>query len=230
MAVAYVSDVSAADVTDTAAILTLSSVVGSGGNLLIVGVTWRADAGETIVSVLYGLASCTLLVDGVSDEAAGALYYLVNPASTADVVVTFSGNTRSQGTATVLSGANTGAPFTDSDEGTSGAGTSVSLTLTTATGELLVDVLSKRGPNEAITIGADQTEQSAQSSGGASLLHRTSTQDGASGGVMSWTWTTAANAYYAAASVAAAAGGSPVGPLEAGKLIGFGILGGRLVN
>lgn len=202
-AVSFVSAVTATDVTDTVSTLTLANVVGSGGNVLLTGCTWRQDAGETIASVTYGgsATGITLIHDGATNEAAGALYYLVNPAGTADVVVTFSANTRSQCSALVLSGVDTASPLFDTDEGIS-VGTSVSLTLSNTTDGLLVDMFTRRGNNEAMTPGADQTERSAQSSGAAVILHRTSTQPATADGVMSWSWATGSDNYLIAVTLA----------------------------
>ena len=188
----------------------LSAVNGGGGNAIAICATWRQDAAQTI-TVTYGGSSTgiTVIQEGVNNGRASALYYLLNAAGTEDIVITASADVfRIYGTAVVLSGVNTSAPITDSDE-TSITGTSSTLTLTTAADEMIVDCFSRAGSSETVTIGANQTLAGSQTSGSIGIYQRSSYQDGADGGEMSWTWTTGADAYHAAASFAAAAVSAP---------------------
>lgn len=72
--------------------------------------------------------------------------------------------------------------------GTSGTGTTPSITATTAAGEWVVDVLHFYSASVTATAGADQTKRAEGLAAGDLTDVAMSTQLGASGGVMSWTF------------------------------------------
>jgi hypothetical protein len=231
MAVAYVSDVSAQDITGVPTTLTIPSVNGGGGNSLWILVTWR-DSGQSITGVTYnGSATGITQVTGspVNGSVSAAIYYLASPSGTADVVVTWNGAPfRIYGTAVVVSGSDTSALVTDYDEefGT-GESTTGDLTLTTVAGGLVLSVIQTRADEGIAPSGAGQTER-AQENGTANDVHAASTTDASGTSVtVGWDWTTAVGWAHAAVSIAPSSSGTTRDPAQgtmtlAGTSLGLG--------
>ena len=172
------------------------------GGILFVWVAWATTA-STITGITYGGVSMTQAVHQPSNRACD-IWYLINPPSGANnVVISGSGTLGRISTGShSWSGANaTQTPTTITGNGTSA---NPSLTVTTATGELIVDCLGiSFTAGETLTPDANQTERG-NVSGGATR-GASSTQDGANGGVMSWTDSASKSYGYCAASFAPAA-------------------------
>ena len=179
-----------------AASFTFSHTVASGSDRATV---FRiANSGNVAVSgVTYGGVAAAQ-VPG-ADSAAGSsfirtdIWRLVAPAvSTADVVVTFASSARGCAQAATYSGVHQTTPH-----GTAAAAGGSSLTpsvaVTSAAGELVVDIAATRDETKTLTPGAGQTEEPAGGFVGASGAGSTSVQaaasreDGAASVTMSWT-------------------------------------------
>jgi hypothetical protein len=214
---AYVSHIACEDESGAASTLTCASVVGSGGNIVVALVTWRQNAAQTVTGVTYGGAAMThcanpsgdtwpLVIDGGAVDC----YYYLNPAGTASVVWTFSATITgsSQGGALVFSGVDvSGTPIgtIQSSEVASATATATS-DVTVDADDMIVDVVMQRD-SAVLTIGANQTERSNNNAAG-SIQGRTSTQDGADGGAMSWTIGAATNFAHASIPLNGAAAGA----------------------
>ena len=189
MAVAYVSDVENLDNTLAASTLTLSSVVGSGGDLLIAFTTWRRNSAQTCSGATYNGAAMTRIGSDLEGEGGLAAFYTIAPAGTANVVFTYSANALSQGTGIVFSGAHQSAPIGTTASTSPVAGTSTATgAVTSAADGLCVDCLYLRTSSAGLAADGAQTQRSAQDSAG-TIFHRTSTEPGAASVTMSWSWT-----------------------------------------
>jgi hypothetical protein len=180
--------------------MTLSSVGGSGGSVVVLFVSWRNNSAQTVTGVTYGGNAMTKIGSTINSGGGGPLeawYYITS--SDGDAVVTFSAApANAQATALVFSGTHATTPI--GTEQTSGAAdnsapyeTSTSA-VTSETDGLCVDGFALRGDSTGLTIGADQDQRSAQNASG-SLFHRTSTKAGAASVTMSWSWSTNALHY-----------------------------------
>ena len=169
---------------------TVSHTVSNGtGRILVVGVGID-DVGFTITGATYGGTALTLIGTKQSANSRMALYYLINPTvGTANVVITISA-----GVTDVAVGA---VSLTEVDQTTplgtfaSAAGTNTaapSVTVSSATGELVLETVSIKSPPSPGTLGSGQTSWwSIYNSG----LHSSagSTKSGASSVTMSRTLT-----------------------------------------
>lgn len=197
MAVAYVSDVEG--VWSSGTTLTLASVGGSGGSVVVAFVSWRNNSAQTVTGATYGGNAMTL-IDGPINTVGGgpiqAYYYVTS--SDGDVVFTFSAApANAQATALVFSGTDSSPIGTHQTSGAADNsapyGTSTSA-VSSETDGLVVDGFALRSDSTGLTIGADQTQRSAQNAS-SSLFHRTSTKAGAASVTMSWSWSTNALHY-----------------------------------
>lgn len=216
MAVAYVSDVeNSAD--PASGTLTLSTVLGSGGNVVIAFTTWRSNTGQTCTGATYGGNAMTRIGTEITSTGASLTSFYYVTSSDGDVVFTYSAApTNAQGTALVFSGVDTGSPIgTQQTSASAGTATTTSA-VTSATDGLCVDCLGLRSDNTGLTIGAGQTQRSAQEAA-SSVYHRTSTEPGAASVTMSWSWTNSMGFVHMAVPINAAAAGSSITP-AAGSL------------
>ena len=169
--------------------VTVSHSTAGSDRLLIVGTTGHTTA--TISGITYAGTSLTQ-VDGtvVNSRIGGEMWQLVNPDIDAnDVVVTWTGEFF-RGAVGIIS-------FTGVDQttplGTSGIASGLSASPTvdvsSATGELVVDVLANEGAS-TVTAGASQTERWNQvNTTEDGLQNSGSTEPGASTVTMSWSIT-----------------------------------------
>ena len=172
--------------SDTDGTFTFSHVTGTLTNgILFVWITWSSTA-TTVSSVTYNGVAMTQAAYATANGRATALYYLVNPsAGTNNVVITFSATAgRVICGAHTWSGANsTQTPQTQSANGT---GTTFTVTCGTNSGELIVDCIAAVfSSGDVVAVGANQTERGNRGVGAS--VGGSSSQDGADGGVMSWT-------------------------------------------
>ena len=147
MAIAFVGSATSSSTAADPTLTISGHTVDAGTTILIVGGAWRAgNASFDITGITWngGAEALTRLridPDPAASTSGSFLYYLVNPtATTADVVITWSGTTgRTSAGATNYNGIDTGTPF-EADAGSDGSGTSSSVSLTTLTdGAPLVD-------------------------------------------------------------------------------------------
>jgi len=183
-------------VTSLVSPVTVSHTTGTGSNrLMLVGISQK---NRTVSSVLYGTTPLTLVGENISNNNARiSIYALVNPPSvTANVTVNFSANPDRGAIVGVMT-------FTGVDQSTA-LGTFASaqanssaqtLNVTSATGELVFDVIAKR--NQTITVGTSQTQRWNISSG-SDINGGASTKAGSATTIMSWT---AANSDWAMGAV-----------------------------
>jgi hypothetical protein len=176
-----------------------SHTVGSGSNrILIVGVSLRRSGSSEIVSnVKFGSQSLTYKGRGESTDPSkkyvAELWYLIAPSpGTAQIKVTFSGAVNSTvGGACSFTGVDQSTPLgTFASAGGSGSENPL-VTVSSAAGELVIDVLSIKGKNNnAITADPGQTKRWSDSTGNDANDHTMgggSTKGGATSVTMSWT-------------------------------------------
>ena len=181
------------DVTNT--VLSWSHTVGSGSNrILLVGVSLRNGGSQTVSGITYGGTALTLLGSAANGtNIRGELWYLKNPAAgAATVQVTISG------AATYFAAG--AASFFNVEQGSSfgtavtGNGNSAnpSVSVTSAAGELVVDILAKRNTSEAAVVGAGQTQLwndwSTHETKSNNAISAASMEPGAATVAMSWTF------------------------------------------
>lgn len=176
------------DATDTAkstgTTTTISNfTVGSGYlRLLVVGVS--SNVSLTDATVTYDGTSLTEVSGGSSTC---KLFYLLNPdIGSGDIVLTTSSSGNNVIGATSWFNVNPTTPF-GALVTASAIGTTATVTVTTTTGEVVVDNLHTTDDATAATVGADQTQRWNDTQ--VNRIGAGSSQAGADGGVMSWTLT-----------------------------------------
>jgi len=169
--------------------INVSHTTGSGANFMVVGISITNDNFGSISSVTYNGDALTQACENQSDDDANAyIYYRVNPdVTTANVTVTLSTGAASGGVIGVMtfSGVNTTTPLgTCADSGVD-EGTTINVDVTSATGELVFDVISTEDGNP--TANASQTVRWDISAN--PVYAGASTKAGASTVTMQWTQT-----------------------------------------
>jgi hypothetical protein len=165
--------------------VTLSHTTGTENNrLMLVGISQR---NRLVSSVTYGGVPLTLVGENNSNANARiAIYRLVNPApGTANVVVNFSANPVWGAVVSVTTFYNVDQSNPLGTFATAQANSSTpSVNVSSAAGELVYDVVSKR--NQSISVGAGQTQRWNLFSG-SEIYGGGSTEPGAASTTMSWT-------------------------------------------
>lgn len=201
---------------DTGTTLTVShTVTASGGNRAIYGLCGLRNRTIT-ASATYGGEAMTAVRDTDTHGSTNIRTYiwrLLDPTTGAnDWVVTQSSGTAMACWFISMTDVHQTVPETDSD-GACAAG-DPSLTLTTATDELLIDVMAQSILGSA-TEGADQTEEYDEQTTENTLTVSGTRQAGADGGAMSQTKSSSNNGCYSAVAVAHSAFSTNVfGPLR----------------
>ena len=168
------------------ATFTVTHATGTGSNrLMLVGISQK---NKTVSSVTYGGTALTLVGEILTNgNARMHLYSLLNPTSgTANVVITLNANP-DKGIAVGVT------TFTNVDQttplgtfaGTENKTTMPTVAVTSATGELVYDVVSLR--NTTMTVGSGQTQLYNIDTGGEIQGGGASTKPGAASVTMSWT-------------------------------------------
>lgn len=186
------------------------SVMWNSQTPVITGATWN---GVAMTIALQG----TETVDG---SLGAAILYIVNPPTGAsNIVITWNVAATAVASAWSVQDAHQSSTISASHAGTSTAGGSViTNTVTTASGELIVDAVSLTQFDVNVpSVGANQTSISNQLYA-SFYFGVSSSQAGADGGVMSWTIGGAGDAAFIsiAVSIAAAGGGGITAAQEAG--------------
>lgn len=209
--VAFVSDIENKDESGSATGLTLTSVLGTGGNCITVDVHWRNNASQTLDTITFNGSSIASNEIGAQLNASGGSqrsFYFSGTMADANVVIGMSAAVPTIiAVAKVWSGASTSACVGDVDTST-GAGTVTTTPAVTAgDDDMISDSISIRATPTSITFGADQNEHASQSTAG-TLHMRASWQDGnASDDTMSWSWTNSQNWTHKAYVISVAGGG-----------------------
>jgi hypothetical protein len=206
---AWVFDTGGTPVTenDADATVTFAHTTGTLTNgILFVWAAWSTTA-TTVSGITYNSVAMTQAVVQATNRGV-ALFYLLDPTVGANnVVISGSGNFgRMCCGAHTWSGANgTQSPQTQNGSGT---GTGPTITCGTGAGELVIDVIGiSFTAGDTLSVDANQTERG-KITGGATT-GGSSSQDGADGGVMSWTDSNSRAWGMVAASFDAAAAATP---------------------
>ncbi|HEX5127768.1 MAG TPA: DUF4347 domain-containing protein, partial [Rhodocyclaceae bacterium] len=186
------STTSAATTTASVSSLTFSHTQGTGLNgILVVEYSTRGATSPT--SITYGGQNLTQL-SSISDAGATVtteIWYLLAPASgTANVVVTLPSPHEFTVGATSFFNVDQTTPFGTVQTGT-GTGTTPSINVASATGDLVIDSISSRQQTGTPTVAGGQTSLWTNESGTGSSdpLGASSTKAGAASVTMSWTLT-----------------------------------------
>lgn len=171
--------------------LTFSHTVAGSDRVLMVGVSWQTGAvnNATVTGVTYNGVAMTLVdeqapPDPFNQTLGASLWRLVAPATgTHNVVITIS-NTSDVilGGATSWTGVDQTTPLGTSAKATAQSGTTATVNVSSATGEVVVDVVIGLDP---ISVGAGQTSRYATT--GIGLTGAGSSEPGAGTVTMSWT-------------------------------------------
>ncbi|HKB08602.1 MAG TPA: DUF11 domain-containing protein, partial [Candidatus Polarisedimenticolia bacterium] len=169
--------------------LTWAHTVGSGNDrILVVGVSIRGNA--TATGVTYGGQALTF-AGGVSNggsNRAEIWTLLAPPTGTANVVVSLSAPVHVVGGASSFSNVDQTTPY-GAFTSTTGNTSPISLAVTSAVGEVVIDTVVTNGDVASLAAGASQTERWNNFTGGNASNARGagSTQAGAASVTMSWT-------------------------------------------
>jgi hypothetical protein len=180
----------ATSATGSTASLSWSHTVGTGmKRLLIVGVSLRGS--QSVSGVTYGGIVLSNAVDvlGAGNQNRASMWYLVAPASgTATVTVTLAGSAAVIGGAVSLSGVDQTAPL-GTAVSANGTSASPSVTVSSATTQLVIDTMATNGDGGPQSAAGGQTEEWNTGTGtsGGDARGGGSTQPGAASVTMSWT-------------------------------------------
>jgi len=183
--------------------------------LLVVRVGYFADLDTTTVSgITYNGVNLTFVPNSFRQVAAGGgffttveSYYLLNPPSGTFTVQVSFGAVIFDGVAvaTTLQDVDSGTPVGSAD-GATGSDTTPTITVTSQTDGLVLDILSRVHDGDSLSVGADQTTQYNAGTVEGFSIHGASSEPGASSVTMSWSTTN--SAAWAIAAV-------PVNPVSA---------------
>ena len=196
--------------------LTVSHTVTAGGSNRAIYVLCGIDSATATLTATYAGAAMTAVRNDAHASVSTRTYIFrkADPATGANNwVVTQSVGEPMICWALSATGVHQTTPETDSDGTCPAATASVTLTLTTASGELLLDILGFSNTDAtAVTEGADQTAEMLLEQGTA-YEAAGSRQPGSAGGVMSYSWTTNTTPCYSAVSIKAAPGSGASPPI-----------------
>lgn len=182
--------------------LTISSftATGTGTNgLMVVACAITTGGGTTISSVVWNTSeSLTQLATfSNSNNLRIDIWYKKNPtATTANIVMTESADVQGTCHVATYTGVNQTTPFGTQQTASGDTPTAPSVTVTTATGEVVLDIVgaASGGDTNNLVVGANQTQRDITRCGAAACAGTApksgiSEQAGADGGVMSWATT-----------------------------------------
>jgi hypothetical protein len=180
--------------------ITFSHNSGASGSncITIVGIAWRESGGTTAISTITFNGDSLTQKESVFNGATvyGALWRILAPdRTTADVVVTFSEATNAAAGAQTYCGVDQVTPFgtATTRNSSADADTLSAISVTSAVGELVVDVLARNNGDETVTVGAGQTQEYQQDGPETDATDRrlaASREAGAASVDMRWTWAT----------------------------------------
>lgn len=196
--------------TGTGSTTTLSLTISS-GDVIVVGVSVRTTELAPTISAAWNTSeSLTASPSSVLDGGAivTSLLYITSPTSgTHDIDITLSLAREHGAIALVYSGVDS--VDTGSEQTTTTQGSTSSVTVTSASGNLVVDVLGVRDPTSSVAVTGSATERgtSQEFQGGESSISM-SDLAGAASTVMSWgTWTGSTQLAHIGLELVEAAGG-----------------------
>lgn len=178
-------------------------------NYVEIAVGWETT--PTINTITYGGNAMTL-VDSQNNNTDGvqcAIYGLVSPPSGAQTCqIIWSGNVNYAARCTSYTGVDTTTPRGTPVKQSFSAQTSSSLDAGAATGDLVSDVIVINNRTNTLTVGADQTQRSNETSNGGSpgVTGAGSTEAGATTTTMSWSISGSSNGAHVAAAIKASGG------------------------
>jgi hypothetical protein len=193
--------------------LTFTHTVGSGASrILIVGVSLHTR-NATVTSVTFGgvaLTQAGTIATG-SNANRTDIWYLLSPAAAAgSIVVTPSTSTAISAGSMSFTGVSQSAPAFASATGSS---SSASVTVSNATGDVIIDTVSANGDAGTLTAGGSQTprwnEFSGTAGNGNEVISAGSTQPGAASTTMSWSISTGSKPWSLGAVTLVPASSSP---------------------
>lgn len=160
----------------------------SGSNrVLLLGIGWY-DTADTVSSITYNSVAMTLVPSSTATNGqyTAALYYLTDPTTGSNTIsVTFTGSVFDfGGVALSVTGADQSTPLGTANTA-SGTSTTPSVTITSASGELVLDTLII-AHSGTLTVGGSQTQRWNAITGGGFIKGGASTEDGAASVTMSW--------------------------------------------
>ena len=181
-------------VMGTGASVTQSHTVGTtqGNRFILVGVSFRSSAAQSVSTITYGGQSLTRLsFTHTAAYSRAELWSLVNPPTGANnVVVTFSASVTYVVGISSYYNVHQTTPWGTAATA-SGNSTTASVVVTSAVGELVVDVVEKNKDDELVTVGAGQTQRwNRVNSVTNKNIGAGSEEVGAASVTMSWTWPT----------------------------------------
>ncbi|HQQ32628.1 MAG TPA: DUF4347 domain-containing protein, partial [Methylophilus sp.] len=198
-----VTSAQSANVGTTSNQLTWSHTVNAGTNRALFVTVSIDGLGANVNSVTYG-AQSLVKVGRATGNHAVEIWALVNPTvGTANVVVSFAGSTAAAAGAATYNGVNQSTPY-GTFVGATGTGTTASVTVASAVGDLVIDSQYWQGTAGTGTPGAGQTVIWYQTQ--AAMIGGSSTEAGAASVVMSGTFTNSSQWEMGAVSIKAAAG------------------------
>jgi hypothetical protein len=157
---------------------------------LIVGVAINNTSRQTVSSVTYGGVSMTQVPGGTATQgtlARAELWYLTNPPTGAnDVVVTFSANAISRAGAISFTGVNQATPLGTAN-GANNRTSTATVDVSSATNEVVVDVVAMESTSATISAGANQNLGFDSDAGSTNIRAGGSYEAGAGTVTMSWT-------------------------------------------
>ena len=190
-AVSFTSDIEAATANGVDTTLTLASVPGTTGDIIVAFFSWRKGSTQTVTGVTYGGAAMTqICTDQASGGGAMSGWYYTGATSTQDVVATFSlAPANMQGSASVIAGADiSGTPLGTATCNANASATAASGAVTIPAGGMAIEATFIRGGPTGITVNAGQTQVAAKLDAG-SMYYQASTEPDSGDGTLGWTWT-----------------------------------------
>jgi len=151
----------------SAASFTFAHTTSGAGRLLVVGVTIRTDAGQTVTGVTYSGAALTFVrADTIGASIRSELWYRIAPATGSNnVVVTLSMSAKAAAGAISLTGVDQTTPV-DAQNGATGTSVTPSVTVTSVTdGAWVIDATAFRSTGLGVPTGnpgAGQTQRWSQ--------------------------------------------------------------------
>ena len=195
--------------------MSFNHTIGAGANLVLYVaaiIDASGDQNPTASSDLDGAFTSSVgeVIASAGNQAL-AVWRKVNPTvGTHSITIDADNNAATAGIALTLSDVDQTTP--DADAGTNGGqGTSRSVTVANAAaGNLVVDFVAMNMIITSVAAGANQTEQVNTNTGDTGTAYGCSTQTGADGGVMSWSWlSTQRTALVAFRAIAAGGAAAP---------------------
>jgi uncharacterized repeat protein (TIGR01451 family) len=182
------SDGSSCVTATNVATKTWSHTVNSGNNrILIVGIA-LADHATSVSSITYGGTALTRITQSIVRNEVEIWYVIAPPVGTANVVANWSAAKDMVGWSGTFTNVDQTYPIGDSQIA-NGNNTTPSVTVSAASGDIVVDTVSANGDGLSLTVGAGQTQicSGATGTAGGDCRGASSYESGASSVTMSWT-------------------------------------------